>query len=44
MQSPKILFSHLNEQKYIILIDTLGKKLCITKINNNQIKNLEPFC
>jgi hypothetical protein len=44
MQSPKILFSNLNEPRYIILIDPLGKKLHITKINNNQIKNLLPFC
>ncbi len=44
MQSPKILFSNLNEPKYIILIDALRKKLRITKINNNQIKNLKPFC
>ena len=39
MQIPKILFSNLNEPKYIILIDALGKKLNIIEINN-QIKNL----
>ena len=44
MQSPKILFSNLNEPKYIVSIDALGKKLRIIDINNNQIKNLEPFC
>ena len=37
----KILFS--NEPKNIISTDALGKKLSIIEINNNQIKNLEPF-
>ncbi len=43
MRPLKILFSNWNEPKNIISIDALGKKLSIIEINNNQIKNLEPF-